>query len=297
MKYLNIIALAAIILLSSCKETKKKEAETVEPETVIEEVKKPKLTFKWTTDTLLTTSESVIYDKKRNVLYVSNIAGDPAEADGVGFISKVDLDGKITAEKWIDGLDAPKGLGINGDKLYVTDIDKIVEIDIEASKVANSYKIEGSEFLNDITIDANGKVYASDSNKGHVYALENGETTKVLDSLSGPNGLLVDGDKFLMALWNEKTLNTVDLTTKEITKRTEGLENPDGIEAVGDGSYLVSSWQGLIHIVNADWSKELLLDTSGEEIGAADIEYIAEKNLLLIPTFYKNGLTAYQLEK
>jgi hypothetical protein len=44
-------------------------------------------------------------------------------------------------------------------------------------------------------------------------------------------------------------------------------------------------------------SKELLLDTSAEEIGAADIEYISEKNLLLIPTFFKNGLTAYELEK
>ncbi len=297
MKYYNIITLVAIVLFSSCKEAKKKEAKETEPEVTVEKVKKPKLTFKWTTDTLLTTSESVIYDKKREILYVSSIAGDPAGADGIGFISKVDLNGKITDVNWISGLDAPKGLGIHGDKLYVTDIDKIIEIDIEASKVVNSYTIENSIFLNDITIDAHGKVYASDSRGKSIYTLENGETTKIMDSLSGPNGLLADNDKFLMALWDEKTLNTVDLTTKEVTKRTEGIENPDGIEAIGDGSYLVSSWQGLIHIVNEDWSKELLLDTSDEKIGAADIEYIAEKNLLLIPTFYKNGLTAYELEK
>ena len=296
MKYLNILALLAVIIFSSCKETKKKEVDT-EPETIVEEVKKPKLVFKWTTDTLLTTSESVVYDKKRDVLYVSCISGDPAKADGIGFISKVDLNGKITDANWVTGLDAPKGLGIYGDKLYVTDITKIVEIDIENGKIAKSYPVEGSEFLNDITIDANGKVYASDSNKGKVYTLENEVITSVLDSLHGPNGLLADGDKFLIAQWSEKTLNTVDLETKEITKRTEGIENPDGIEAVGDGTYLVSSWQGLIHIVNADWSKELLLDTSAEEIGAADIEYIGEKNLLLIPTFFKNGLTAYELEK
>lgn len=297
MKYLNVIALVAIVLFSSCKDTKKKEVEKVEVEAIVEEVKKPKLTLKWSTDTLLTTSESVIYDKQRDVLYVSNIAGDPAEADGIGFISKVDLNGKITDVKWIDGLDSPKGLGIHDGKLYVTDLTKIVEIDIEAGKVSKSHDVEGSVFLNDITIDANGKVYASDSRGGSIYTLENEKVTKILDSLSGPNGLLADKEQFLVALWDEKTLNTLDLATNEITKRTEGLENPDGIEAVGDGSYLVSSWQGLIHIVNADWSKELLLDTSGDEIGAADIEYIAEKNLLLIPTFYKNGLMAYELEK
>lgn len=293
MKYLNIIALIVVVFFSSCKDKAKKEAEVLE----IEEIKEASLTLKWTTDTLLTTSESVIYDKKRDILYVSNIAGVPDEADGIGFISKVDLDGKITDVNWISGLDAPKGLGIVGDKLYVTDLTNLVEIDIEAGKVSKTIPVEGSVFLNDITTSADGKVYISDSNGGNFFVYENGTVTQLMEGLAGPNGLLSDGDTFLMALWDEKTLNTVDLATNEITKRTEGIENPDGIEAVGDGSYLVSSWQGMIHLVNADWSKTLLLDTSGEEIGAADIEYIQEKNLLLVPTFYKNGLVAYELNK
>lgn len=293
MKYLNIVALVVIMLFSSCKDTKKNEVEN----SVVEEIKKPTLNFKWATDTLLTTSESVIYDKKREILYVSNIAGVPDSVDGVGFISKVDLDGKIAELNWVSGLDAPKGLGIYGDKLYVTDLDKIIEIDIVTGEIAKSHVVEGAVFLNDIAVDPNGKVYASDSRQGVIYVLENDQATMIIDSLAGPNGLLHDNDKFLVALWNEKTLNTFDLETKEMTLVTTGIENPDGIEAVGDGSYLVSSWQGMIHLVNDDWTKVLLLDTSGEKIGAADIEYIPEKNLLLIPTFYKNGLMAYELEK
>lgn len=294
MKYINVIALVAVVLLSSCKNKVKNNAEVLE----VEEIKEASLTLKWASDTLLTTSESVIYDQKREVLYVSNIAGVPDETDGVGFISIVDLDGKITNLNWITDLDAPKGLGIVGDKLYVTDITNLIEIDIEGGTVSQTIPIEGSVFLNDITTSADGKVYMSDSRgEGKVFVYENGVVSVLLEGLPGPNGLLSDGDTFLMALWDEKTLNTLDLATNEITKRTEGIENPDGIEAVGDGSYLVSSWQGQIHLVHADWSKTLLLDTSMEDIGAADIEFIQEKNLLLIPTFYKNGLMAYELQK
>ncbi|NJB69877.1 sugar lactone lactonase YvrE [Saonia flava] len=293
MKYLNVFTIVAILLLSSCKEKAKKEVS--EPK--IEEIKETVLVHKWSADTLLTTSESVIYDKKRDILYVSNIAGVPDEADGIGFISKVDLEGNITDVNWISGLDAPKGLGIVGDKLYVTDLTNLVEIDIDAGKVSKTIPIEGSVFLNDITTTSDGKVYISDSNGGNFFVYENGMTTRLMEGLPGPNGVLSDGDTFLMALWDEKTLNTLNLETNEITKRTEGIENPDGIEAVGDGSYLVSSWQGLVHLVNADWSKKILLDTSSDEIGAADIEYIQEKNLLLVPTFYKNGLMAYELIK
>src|SRR5690606_23876579 len=99
------------------------------------ETKKPQLIHQWTTDTLLTTNESVIYDKKRNILYVSNIAGKPDSLDGNGFISKVDLMGKITDTMWVEGLDAPKGMGIIEDTLYVTDIDDVVKINIETGEI------------------------------------------------------------------------------------------------------------------------------------------------------------------
>ena len=287
-----LVASLLIAFAFACKNAPKKEAEDSTVSSA-DEVKTTELVFQWTTDTLLTTSESVIYDKVRDVLYVSNIAGVPSERDGVGFISKVGMDGTIIEAEWISGMDAPKGLGLHGDKLYVNDIDKIIEIDIPEAKVAKSHPIEGAIFLNDITTDSDGNVYASDSNAGAIFMLEGDKVSKVTDGLSGPNGLLHDGETFYVALWNEQTLNTLDLDSKAITKVADGLENPDGIEPVGDGTYFVSSWQGLIHLVDAEGNGEILLDTSEDEIGAADIEYIQEKNLLLVPTFNKNGLSAY----
>lgn len=297
MKYLNLVILVCILLLSSCKDSSKKsDSETDKADSTAVETKKPQLIHQWTTDTLLTTNESVIYDTKRDILYISNIAGKPDSLDGKGFISKVDLMGKITDAMWVEGLNAPKGMGIIEDTLYVTDINNVIKINIETGKILKKYPVENSEFLNDITT-YNGKVYMSDSNKGNIHMLENDKISIVKDNLSGPNGLLADNGKLLVALWNDKTLSTLDLSTGEITKRTEGIENPDGIVALGDGSYLVSSWNGKVHLVNSDWSKELILDTTADELSAADIEYISDKNLLLVPNFFKNTVSAYKLEK
>ncbi len=54
-----------------------------------------KLVKIWETDSTLKVPESVLFDGKNNVLYVSNIDGAPDGKDGVGSIGKVNLDGTI----------------------------------------------------------------------------------------------------------------------------------------------------------------------------------------------------------
>ena len=76
-----------------------------------------KLVKLWESDTLFTTAESVIFDTKSKVIYVSNIEGQPWEEDGKGSIGKLSLDGKVINAKWVTGLNAPKGLGIVNGKL------------------------------------------------------------------------------------------------------------------------------------------------------------------------------------
>src|SRR5688572_2247980 len=76
------------------------------------------------------TPESALPVPAEGFAYVSNVAGQPTDKDGNGFISKVSLaDGKVIALEWAKGLDAPKGLALAGGKLYTADIDKLVEID------------------------------------------------------------------------------------------------------------------------------------------------------------------------
>lgn len=284
-----IIALASLVI--ACGQKQQQDSQDSEqPETPVT------LNKKWETEPVLTTCESVLHDESKDVLYVSNINGAPDGKDGNGFISIVSLDGQVTEASWVTGLDAPKGMGLLDGKLYVADIDRVHEIDTESGQIANSYTVDGAVFLNDIAVD-NGKVYISDSRGGSLYVLENGQISQFMTDLPGPNGLYPENGKLVVAFWNEKTLNTLDVSSKEITKRTEGIENPDGIEAITNNEYLVSSWNGMIHHIDSEWKATLVLDTRQDSVNSADIEYIKAKNLLLVPTFFKNTVVAYEVSK
>src|SRR5687768_8476206 len=77
------------------------------------------LTRIWETDSTLKVPESVLFDGKNNLLYVSNIDGDAASKDGKGSIGKVGLDGKVIQAEWVTGLHAPKGMALYKNDLYV----------------------------------------------------------------------------------------------------------------------------------------------------------------------------------
>jgi sugar lactone lactonase YvrE len=291
------VLLTAFALASffACQTPKENTVQTEVKDTV--EVAPVKLTLKWETDTVLTTCESVLYDKEKDVLYVSNINGAPDGKDGNGFISKVAIDGKVTELQWVKGLDAPKGLGLYNGKLYVTDIDKIHEIDVSTGKISKTHKAEGAKFLNDITVDSVGRVYASDSGTGDVLVLENGKLTKWTTGLNGPNGLLAENGKLLTALWAGNALQSIDMQSKQATMKTDSVPEADGIEAIGDGSYIVSSWSGMVHYIDNDSKLFTVLDLRSDSVNSADIDYIQDKKLLLVPTFFNNTVRAYELSK
>ena len=295
----KITLMAMVVFLSACNQPKQDQVEEQSGNTETQQKQEESpvtLKLKWETDAVLTTCESVLHDDKNDVLYVSNINGKPDGKDGNGFISKVSLDGEVTAASWAKGMDAPKGMGLLDGKLYVSDINRVHEIDTETGKITKTHTIQGANFLNDIAV-ANDKVYVSDSRGGAIHVIEDGKVTPFLSNLQGPNGLFADNGNLVVAFWDAKTLNTIDISSKEITPRTEGLENPDGIEALDNNEYLVSSWNGLIHHVDSDWKKTLVLDTRKDSLNAADIEYVKSKNLLLVPTFFKNKVMAYEVDK
>ena len=71
------------------------------------------------------TPESVLHDPAQDIYFVSNINGSPTAKDNNGFISRVRPDGAVENLKFIEGghggvtLNAPKGLAIRGDTLWV----------------------------------------------------------------------------------------------------------------------------------------------------------------------------------
>jgi sugar lactone lactonase YvrE len=296
MKKLNVLMLALAVWALACQTKKETTAETTADTTATMPPLPVTIIPKWETDTLLTTCESVLYDKDRDVLYVANINGQPDKKDGNGFISKVSLDGKITEVQWVKGIDAPKGMGLANGKLYVADIDRVHEIDPASGKITKTYKVAGAKFLNDITTDATGKVYVSDSGGGTISVIENGKLSTWMTGLAGPNGLLAEDGVMMVALWDSTSLNSVDVASKQITVRNNEIENPDGIEAIGGGAYFVSSWNGMVHHISPEGKRTLVIDTRVDSISAADIEYIQEKKLLLVPGFFKNKVMAYEVK-
>ena len=259
-----------------------------------------KATKLWETSPELLNSESALYDAERKVIYVSSINGDPLAKDGNGYISIVDLNGKILNKHWISGLNAPKGLGRVGDRLYVSDINQMIEIDIIAGEVIKKVRIPNARFLNDVTTNEKGEVFISDSNKGSIYRYSNGALTTLFeaDTLEGINGIYSQDNKIVIAIWKESHLAELNMDNLKVTTRVHNIFKSNGADGVipdNKGNYFLSDWNGAVVLVDQHNNVRPVLDTRSQEVRAADIDYLPEEKLLLVPTFPKNSLVAYRI--
>jgi hypothetical protein len=254
------------------------------------------------------TPESVLAVPAEGIAYVSNVAGQPTDKDGNGFISKLSLaDGKVTAPEWVKGLDGPKGMALSDGKLYVADIDKLVEIDPKAGKIVTKYEAPGAVFLNDVTSDGQGNVYVSDSSTSTIWRLAAGKLEKWLEGpeLKFPNGLKVVGDKLIVAAWGAPgtsapksepaNLLAIDLADKKVSNLGDGtpVGNLDGLEPDGDG-FLVTDWvAGKVFRIAKSGKADVLLTLKQ---GTADIGYVPSEKLLLVPLMMNDKVVAYRLQ-
>lgn len=249
----------------------------------------------WETDSVFRVPESVLPDLKKNLVYVSNIDGtDPWGKDGKGFISKLGLDGKVITLEWVKGLNAPKGMGMFRNNLFVADLNEVVVIDIEKGEVLRKVVVPNAEGLNDITVDPKGIVYVSDSKTKRVFRIQGSNVNPHMEGLQGPNGIL----------WHKENLYILDKGgfyrveyDRSLTKIVDGIEGgADGLQAVYDKEYIASGWAGIIYYINADGTKEVLLDSRNDKISTADIAFDAGLRILYVPTFFKNKIVAYKLK-
>lgn len=253
----------------------------------------------WRSDTLLTTCESVLFDPSRKQLFVSCINGAPAEKNGSGFIALLQPDGSLKELKWLTGLNAPKGMAVDGNILYVADIDQLVIIDIQNAEILERLDIAGASFLNDVAIGADGKVYFTDSDTGYIWIYSDGELVAwITEGLQRPNGLFVEEARVLLTSSGSEDLKVIDKSSGSFETLTTGIGHGDGIEFTGtEGYYITSSWSGEIFMIFPDYSKISLLKTSDQEINSADIGFNLNEQIIYVPTFFDNRVVAYKLEK
>lgn len=246
----------------------------------------------WETDTIVAIPESVYPDMKDNVLFVSLINGGSWNADGVGGVGKLSPDGKKYDSAWITGLHAPKGMGRLGDRLYVADISEVIVIDIKGGKIQKKIPIDSATGLNDITVNDKGIVFVSDSRKGRIWKIENDIPSLYLDTVRGVNGLKAIGNDLLIGAG--KNFIKAD-GNRAITSIAEMPQGIDGIEPVGNGDFIVTSWSGYIFYVSSKGIVETLLDSHVEKMNTADIGFDPAKRILYVPTFNAKRVIAYIL--
>jgi sugar lactone lactonase YvrE len=238
--------------------------------------------------------ESVAIGKDGRTLYIANVGGEGEVHDGNGYISRATTAGKLLDKRWVGGLDAPKGAIVAGDKLYVSDIDRLVEIDIAAGKVAAKYPAPGATFLNDVAVAPDGAVLVADSGTGRIFALAGGVMTVWSDApeLKSVNGLLAEPQR-LVATTMEGKLLAIDYPARKVTVLASGLGQADGVTA-GDGdTYFVSEWPGRLFRVTSQGHVQVLMDTRAK--GAYINDFIRVGDLLIVPSWEPGKVSAYRV--
>ena len=270
--------------------------------------------FLWSTPAVFRTPESVTYDGKRDVLYVSNFnirggflqSGDNSFDE---FISKVNTNGEIEQLEWVTGLNGPTGMSVFEDTLYVVERDCLVEIDIEAGQIVNRYTIPQAGFLNDVVFDSNGIGYLTDNNQNStvsIYRFIDGKLEPWINSsqMSRTNGLCLDRDRLVGSDYNSTYLKGVRLSDGQIENMAyHGISGIsfDGMRVVDENIYMASDFNSTIYLIFKAGFIKPIIDLSdmtpiaGQSVCCADIEYIPGKKLLVIPTFYDHRLLAYEL--
>jgi hypothetical protein len=251
--------------------------------------------------------ESSYFDPVSKFLFISNVVGDPTKKDQKGSLQKLASNGKMLNANWISGLNAPKGMRSAANKLFVTDIDQIVVINIDSGKIEKKISVKGAKFLNDLAL-INGVIYVSDTLGSKIYSWDQKSSPKIfLDGakIEAPNGLLVDGNSLIVAAWGmpEADWSTkipghllkINLKTKAITKITpQPLGNLDGLEKRANGNYLVSDWMAgkVFEVTPTGLATEILNGFKG----AADLGWDEETSTLAVPRMNENLISAFRLK-
>jgi glucose/arabinose dehydrogenase len=238
--------------------------------------------------------ESVAPSPDGKVLYIANVNGESDAVDGNGFISRASPDGKMLERTWVTGLDAPKGAAVAGDKLYVSDITRLVEIDRIKGKILARYAAPRAKFLNDVAVLPDGTVVVSDSQTARIYALKNGRLEIWAEGplLKGANGIWPEPGRVLMVTMAGRLL-AFDDATRQPKVLAEGLGQGDGLAPAGPHAYYVSEWPGRLFRVTDDGRVATLLDSRKSQTYINDFVRFGDE--LLVPHMKPGEIVAYRL--
>lgn len=248
--------------------------------------------------------ECVYADTAAGAVYVSNIETDDGgywNNDRKGHIARLTSDGEITEARWLNStpeatINAPKGMCRLGDFLYFTDNSRLMRVSVRQQGGApEEIQMPEARMLNDLATD--GKyAYVSDMGLGRVYRVDETGNVMRFAALPGANGLTCHEGRLYGVSWDQHDVFELDPQGKEPAKPlglAAHFSSLDGIEALHDGSLLVSDFVGnKVCLISPD---RKTVSTLMELESPADIGLDRKRGLLYVPQFMKDRVVIYRL--
>ena len=265
--------------------------------------------------------EAVRYDPEQDVYFITNMLGFGSDKDGAGYIVCVDASNlgrnDMFAQSGVNGvtLDAPKGMAIHGDTLWVNDIDVVRGIHRKSGAPLATIDLRphGAVLLNDIEVGPDGTLHITDSGiiMGRAGVLHPGGDKLVVvgpggavsvtnrgEQLGRPNGITWDkaGRQWLVVSFDTfrsevYTVNDAD-TSRKVLYRGHGKF--DGIAELPDGRLLVSAWSdSSVHLFANGTDRRLIRNL----VTPADIGIDTRRNRVAIPLVMLNRVEFWDLPR
>ena len=256
--------------------------------------------------------ESVLHDAEQDVYFISNLNGGLLTADNNGFITRVDAKSFAVNLKWIEGgrdgvrLDAPKGMAIIGDTLYVSDIGCVRRFNRRSGASMGEIAMPGTTLVNDIATD--GRIlYVSDTGikpgpgptfnetgTDAIWKITNDRPEKLAsgDNLDHPNGVDVAGGTVRVVAFKGNAIYAIKNGKREDIGFAPASQL-DGLAHIDNDTMLVTSWEGdAIYRGSPKNGFEPVL--AGID-APADIGYDAKRHRLLVPSSGTNQVTIHEV--
>ncbi|HLU94024.1 MAG TPA: SMP-30/gluconolactonase/LRE family protein [Membranihabitans sp.] len=277
-------------------------------------------------------AESCIYDKSRDLLIVPSQGVRQNVLQNDAWVSLINPDGTVHTSKWI-GLqnpgqrgnsdpalvfNDPLGSEIANGVLYFADRDGgtsedeasvavIRRFDLKTGAPIEDIRIEGSPWINDLTVLEDGTIYTTqtgefgeeaDPDSWRVWKISpQGEASVFAQGspLLQPNGIAIDPDgNVVVANFGNPDVLTYSPEGDLLKKESAVQAGSDGLEIMADGTkYICSVRQGGVSRIRPGQSAELIAENIPS---AASMCYDSKSNQLVIPMTSQSGLAFIPLD-